>query len=542
LALLVGVVLLVAGVTRAADAPAGVWRLNILGSDRQQTPWLLQFANADGKWTGSVVAIGERMPKVKVEGLTVDAERLRFTLKGQDQTFTVDAKIAKTSAKVMKGSFTIDGELAPCELESTTLTSLKSIDLAKDLVANQPDSPKVFTAILELLASAESQKSKPEEVRGWAEKLWKSAEPYGVRWQQEMALATAEILGQQAAYTAVGLAYAQRAERLLEPKDSAQIKQRVLKSLASALEKAGKADEAKEVQGRIAKLDKEAKAEVAKSEAQADEEYLKNMPPFKIEPFTGRKGKSTRTVMVELFTGANCPPCVGADLAFDGLLKTYKPGDVVLVQYHVHIPTADPLANLDTDARLEYYNETAAPTLYVNGQLAHGKGGGIDDSKEVYQTFRGLIEPALEKEAQAVLELTAARRGNKLEINAEAAEVAVTGDNVRLRFALVEDTQKYVGANSIRFHHRIVRALPGGENGFPIREKKVRQSVSVDLAELKKQLAQYLNTYAKRARAKFPDPEEVLDLKNLRVVAFIQNDKTKEVLQAKEVEVNGGKE
>jgi hypothetical protein len=444
----------------------------------------------------------------------------------------------------MKGSLTIDAEMAPCELEATTLTTLKPVDIAKDILANQSDSPKVFGAVLGLLGSATDQKAKPEEVRGWAEKLWKASEPYGVRWQQQMAVETADLLSQQEGYAAIGLAYAQRAERMLEPKDPAKTKQRVLTALATALEKAGKKDDAKEVQGRIAKLDKEVKAEQLKLEAQADEDYLKKMPPFKVDPFGGRKGKSSRAVLAELFTGTQCPPCVAADLAFDGLAKAYKPADVVLLQYHVHVPGPDPLANLDTEARLEYYQEQVegTPALLLNGKLGFGQGGGIDDSEKVYGEFRKRIEPLLEQDAQAALEVTAMRRGNKIEINAEAAEIATPGDTIRLRFVLVEETQRYLGSNGIRFHHHIVRAMPGGDNGFPVREKKVRQSVSVDLVGLKKQLTQYMTAYAKKARAKFPEPDEVLDLKNLRVVAFVQNDKTKEVLQAKEVEVNGGKE
>jgi hypothetical protein len=399
-------------------------------------------------------------------------------------------------------------------------------------------------SVLGLLGTASDQKAKPEEVRGWAEKLWKAAEPYGVRWQLEMASATGEILSQQEPYAAIGLAYAQRAERLLEPKDSAKTKQRVLTVLAGALEKAGKKDDAKEVQGRIAKLDKEMKAEAIKLEAQADEEYLKKMPPFKIEQFAGRKGKSTRAVLAELFTGTQCPPCVGADLAFDGLVRTFKPTDLVLVQYHVHVPGPDPLANLDTDARLEYYSDEVegTPALLLNGKLAFGQGGGIDDSEKIYGEFRKRIDPLLEKDAQAEVEVSAARRGNKIEINAEVAEVATPGDNIRLRFVLVEQTQRYIGPNGIRFHHHVVRAMPGGDKGFPVKEKKIRQAVSVDLVELKKQLTQYVNAVAKKTKAKFPEPDEVLDLKNLRVVAFVQNDKTKEVLQAKEVDVSGGKE
>ena len=38
---------------------------------------------------------------------------------------------------------------------------------------------------LELLSQAADKKATPEEVRGWAEKAVKWAEPYGPRWQRE---------------------------------------------------------------------------------------------------------------------------------------------------------------------------------------------------------------------------------------------------------------------------------------------------------------------------------------------------------------------
>ena len=53
---------------------------------------------------------------------------------------------------------------------------------------------------------------------------------------------------------------------------------------------------------------------------------------------------------MELFTGAQCPPCVAADVAFDVLEKTYKPADLVLIQYHLHIPGPDPLTNAASEA------------------------------------------------------------------------------------------------------------------------------------------------------------------------------------------------
>jgi hypothetical protein len=545
LILFVGMTLLIAGATRAADGPAdGNWKVTILNPDEPQTLWLVKLTNTDGKWTGSVLGTAEGLPKFTVEGLSVSGERIRFTLQGGQQSFSFDGKMSKEGSKIIKGSIAREGQMVPCELEATPLTTLDSYEAAKDILTNNPASPRVFNAAMEVLSEAGAHKAKPEEVRGWAEKLWKAAEPFGVRWQQEMGVRTADILSKQEGFAPIALAYAQRAERLLEPKDPARTKQRVLSVLAKSLEKSGKADEAKEVQARVAKLDTELKADQAKSEAQADADYLKKMPPFKPEVFAGRKAKSTRAVLVELFTGTQCPPCVAADLAFDGLTKTYKPADVVLLQYHVHVPGPDPLTNLDTMARLEYYGDEVegTPTFLLNGKPEQGGGGGIGDSEKVYNQLRKAVEPLLEKPAQAALEVSAARRGNKIDINAEAADVATPGETTRLRFALIEETARYVGGNGIRFHHHIVRAMPGGEKGFALKDKTTRQSVSVDLADLKKQLAQYITTVAKKGMVKFPEPEEVLDLKNLRVVAFVQNDKTKEVLQAKEVEVSGGKE
>jgi hypothetical protein len=201
------------------------------------------------------------------------------------------------------------------------------------------------------------------------------------------------------------------------------------------------------------------------------------------------------------------------------------------------------LTNLDTEARMEYYGDAVegTPALLLDGKLGHGEGGGIDDSERVYDRYRKLIDPLLEKPAQASLEVSAVRRGKKIEINAEAGEVANPGEDVRLRFVLVEETARYVGSNGIRFHHHVVRAMPGGDKGYPLKQKTTRQASSVDLDELKKQLTQYVSTVAKKSKASFPEPEQIVALKNLRLVAFVQNDKTKEVLQAKEVEVGGEK-
>ena len=152
--------------------------------------------------------------------------------------------------------------------------------------------------------------------------------------------------------------YAQEAVKALATGETPLFKMSVLKAQLAALRKANKADEAKAVETQVAKLDDE-----------LDSDFLKTAVPFKPEAFEGRRGKSDRVVVLELFTGSECPPCVAADTAFDGLLQTYKATDVVLLQYHLHIPRPDALTNADSVAQARYYKDKiqGTPTFLIDG-------------------------------------------------------------------------------------------------------------------------------------------------------------------------------
>jgi hypothetical protein len=400
------------------------------------------------------------------------------------------------------------------ELERTTLTSLDAFALAQESLAKNPQGYEAVQLALTLLSQSEAKKVKPAEARSWADRAVSAAGLYGPRWQRDVLLMVAEVLSDEKGFEAIGLQYAQRAARRLEPTEAPAAQKRVLDELAGALEKAGKAEEAKKVQARVAKLDFR----------------------LKPKPFAGRKGKSKRVVLVELFTGAQCPPCVAADLGFDALGKTFKPSEAVLLQYHLHIPQPDALTNPDGEARSRFYDEAVrgTPTILFNGKAAAGGGGGQGDAPEKYEEYVGVIEPLLEKEAKAEVKLSAVRKGDKVEIQAEVGKVAEAGDDVRLRLALVEEEVAYKGTNGLATHHQVVRSMPGGEAGTQVdKEKGAKKAVTVDLAELRKKLKDYLDKYPK----KFPVKGQPLELKKLAVVAFVQDDKTGEVLQAARVEL-----
>jgi tetratricopeptide (TPR) repeat protein len=141
-------------------------------------------------------------------------------------------------------------------------------------------------------------------------------------------------------------------------------------------------------------------------QAALDAEYRGLYPvPFTPEKPAGVAGG--HTALLELFTGSACPPCVGGDLAVDGMLGVYPKSELVVLAMDQHIPEPDPLANADTIARAEVYGVGHTPSYVLDGKQLDMYGGGRDDSKELY----GDIAPVLDKEAKVApavtLELTA---------------------------------------------------------------------------------------------------------------------------------------
>jgi hypothetical protein len=299
-----------------------------------------------------------------------------------------------------------------------------------------------------------------------------------------------------------------------------------LKLLAAALHKAGKADEAKEVDGRVSKV-----------ETKLDEEFEKGAIGFEPEAFAGRSSKSDRVVVVELFTGAQCPPCVAADIAFDAALKSFKPKDVVLLQYHLHIPGPDPLTNADSEARSEFYKDDVqgTPTAFINGKVTEPMGGFKPNGEKSFKTLSSALKNALELTPKAQITLKADRKGDDLDISATVDDVQFPGEKMRLRFVLVEEQVRYPGRNGQRLHHHVVRAFPGGIDGFALKEKSAKKDVKFSLKELRESLESYLEKAG--TQRPFLDDERPLDLKHLKVVALVQDDDSKEIVQAAEVDV-----
>jgi hypothetical protein len=258
---------------------------------------------------------------------------------------------------------------------------------------------------------------------------------------------------------------------------------------------------------------------------------------------------------MELFTGAQCPPCVAADVAFDALLKTYKPSELVTLQYHLHIPGPDPLTNGDSETRQRYYGDSfhGTPSTYFNGDSKASGGGGMGNAKDKYDEYRKVIDAALKGKRRATIDLKVNREGDEIKILAmaqatstakeakskdqcapEADDEAPDASKLRLRLALVEEEIRYVGSNKLRFHHHVVRGMPGGAKGQALSEGQGKVDLTLTLDDVRKGLEDYL---APR-KARFPNPLPPIALEHLSVVAFVQDDDSKEVLHAVMVPVD----
>lgn len=255
------------------------------------------------------------------------------------------------------------------------------------------------------------------------------------------------------------------------------------------------------------------------------------------EPVKERaKPDANKVVLIELFTGARCPQCISADLAASTLSRIYPQSMVVTLRYHQHIPGADPMANEDTESRFfNYYRRSSTPTGSFNGKEMLAIGGPLMRVNEVLADLKKNTDEELEKSVSTKIDLTATREGDTVSINCKATGEGLGEGRKRLRVVLAETRVDFKAPNGIRHHDMVVRKVVSGDKGVAAKEGAIVYEGKVDVAKLKADLLDYLNKYEKNQSVIVGS--KPLDLKALTVVAFVQDDENKEVLQTVAVPV-----
>ncbi len=273
--------------------------------------------------------------------------------------------------------------------------------------------------------------------------------------------------------------------------------------------------------------------------------YRARPKPFTPGHYTRPETKEpARVVLAELFTGAECGPCIAADMAFDGLAERYDQQALAVLVYHLHIPGPDPMTNADTESRANYYNVNATPTALVDGIDQKVGGGGSAQASSVFDDYKSKIEARLAKRPVALFSAVNAKAdgqtitvSGQVELTKEAADKV---EGAKLRIALVQDEVGYVGGNGVRIHTLVVRKLLGSPEGKAVQKPGIKTafSESVNLAALGDDFVNYQAKYEKerseklQSEFKFHDKPNRMDAGHLLIVAFVQDDKTKEVLQS----------
>jgi hypothetical protein len=551
LLLAAGSLLVVTGCGGSTASPfAGTWKVTALPAGKEITMWLVRIDSQPDGLHAAVVSSG--MPDfagATIDEVRADGDALHLTLVVRDQrcAFVVRRPAGEAAPKQLLGSTGIRGERDFARLERT---DLKALDGQQAIVVHESGDELRRTlgseggpakeAALRQLAERHAGQSAEYNARLWlvealaergaeqearAEGDWAAAfaAAYGPEMRRQALRHLAEEVLISGKLSPLAVDYARRAEQTLEPSTPAEERLTVLKVLARALRTAGQDGEADEVGRRV-----------AQAEEEIDHAFEAKALPFEPAPFSGRRGKSERVALVELFTGANCPPCVAADLAFDALLRTYAPRDVVLVQYHLHIPTPDPLTNHDAERRAHYYGLGGTPMIFMDGRPAPPSGGDRDRAREVYDRLLGGLGEELETAAPCSLKVTAERHGERIDLTVAADGLTRRG-TVRLRLMLLEDVVRFPGGNGQRLHHHVVRAFPGGVEGIAVSGPTARHQVTVDVAALRKSLREELAGHRAFKGGDWP-----VDLKRLKVVALLQDDASKEVIQVAQADVPEG--
>ena len=286
-------------------------------------------------------------------------------------------------------------------------------------------------------------------------------------------------------------------------------------------------------------------------DAEIDAAYAKLFPnPVTPEPWKPTAARSNRLVLLEMFTGSACPPCVSADLAMDAVMERYGAA-IIPLAYHVHIPGPDPMTTSGSETRRLFYGVTGVPTLKIDGEAATvGGGGARENTPATYNRYLPVIDKQLEAPAYGEVTVKAVAEGNDVTVTARVSDLPKDAKDVRLHLVLAEEHLSFSGENGIRFHPKVVRGIAGEKaDGLPVAADGTF-TWTFKLDAIRDDITKNLEANIKGRRDREPEGSTpraynaegramtTIDPAHLVVVAYLQG-ADKKVLQAFQAEVSG---
>lgn len=211
-------------------------------------------------------------------------------------------------------------------------------------------------------------------------------------------------------------------------------------------------------------------------------------------------------VLGEDFTSTTCDPCYASSLVLD-TLTTEFPESFVVIRYHVWWPPPgdDPfyLANIEENtARNDYYDNLFTPHLFLDGAV---------DAGQDHTVWKALIADRMERTTHIDLDLAHTRDGLQ---GTAALNILSCSDysdrNLYVRFAITEDEIQFDAPNEKEIFFQAMRdMLPDAQGERITLPPKVKLHIDRDYTI-----------------------QSAWNVNHLNLVAFIQDDDTREILQA----------
>ena len=162
------------------------------------------------------------------------------------------------------------------------------------------------------------------------------------------------------------------------------------------------------------------------------ESYENQMKLYVPKRTITKPGPTDQVLLLELFTGSTCDPCVPVDIAAESLHRAFSPQELIVIKYHEHAPLADPLANEPGMERFRFYDGKGTPMMLVNGHPLGQVGGSIMNAANQTNGLKGGLERELKKPATVEIKLEGTRAGDDIKIKAAVTGIKTTDNDPRL--------------------------------------------------------------------------------------------------------------
>jgi hypothetical protein len=213
----------------------------------------------------------------------------------------------------------------------------------------------------------------------------------------------------------------------------------------------------------------------------------------------------TKKALLEDFTGTWCPNCPPAAAAISNVIAGNE-NTVFGVGYHWGVSSyPDPMEIPETDFWTNHYNVTGFPTVYVNGP----------DTRWDFPSITQITNE-LNEDASLGLALDAEIVGGLLNVEVKVGFNEIPSEEVQLMLYLVEDN---VTSNS---------AQAGSSQGVNYVHKDVLREVYTDqLGDVIPAGSISLTSNYTRVFSGLSLPDNIDDMSQLKVIAFVRNTYTK---------------